>query len=304
MIKFHTSESSLAGEAGKEPMRVTHNCHLDECCTDARLAELLNTIPPECIKAKPAAQKRYEQVYTNNIARPELHRLLEDPSTDLWIALHEIEDNPILHPIFEEMASALTASLPAPYGKVALCTGSLFISRGQASTPFHMDYGSNLLLQLRGKKHFLAFSPNDPELVPRQSLHEFFGGDCNPPSLVYHPSFDEKALALDLEPGMGVYMPSTSPHCTETRTRDLSLTISLSFVAPRVDALRRSILFDSKLPNLGFVPVSLKCAVVAFYENLLAAMGGNQPRHKSFKPMERATPVNNSRGTPFNASLS
>ncbi|MBW7470101.1 cupin-like domain-containing protein [Marinobacter sp. M216] len=266
-------------------MPVTHDCHLDPCCTDSGIAKILETIPLESIKAKPPAQKRHERVYTNNIPRSELLKLLEDPDGDVWIALHEIEDTPILRHVFREMASALRESLPAPYGKVTLCTGSLFISRGQATTPYHLDYGSNLLLQLRGSKHFLAFSPNDPELVPKQSLQEFFGGECNPPSLKYRPSFDQKALILDLEPGMGLYMPSTSPHCTETRTRELSLTISLSFVAPRVDVLRRSILFDARLPDFTFVPVAMKCAVVAFYENLLHALGGNEPRHKSFKPL-------------------
>ncbi|MBW4933446.1 cupin-like domain-containing protein [Marinobacter sp. F4206] len=285
MINFDNSDSMPLGELGKEPMRVTHDCHHDPCFSATGIARILETIPGESIKAKPPTQKRHERVYTNNIPRSELLKLLEDPDSDVWVALHEIENTPILSHVFREMAAALKKTLPPAYGKVTLCTGSLFISRGRASTPYHLDYGSNLLLQLRGNKHFLAFSPNDPALVPKQSLHEFFGGECNPPSLNYHPSFDEKALILDLEPGIGVYMPSTSPHCTETRSSDLSLTISLSFVAPRVDALRRSILFDTKLPGFQFAPTAIKCAVVAFYESLLYALGGNQPRHKSFKPL-------------------
>lgn len=285
MIDFDTSNPAFSNKPGREPTPVSHNCHLDPCCTDSGIAKILETIPRESIKAKPPAQQRHERVYTNNIPRSELLKQLDDPDRDVWIALHEIEDTPILRHIFREMAYALRESLPPAYGRVTLCTGSLFISRGRASTPYHLDYGSNLLLQLRGSKHFLAFSPNDPELVPKQSLREFFDGECNPPSLNYRPWFDERALVLDLVPGMGVYMPSTSPHCTETTTRELSLTISLSFVAPRVDLLRRSILFDARLPGFTFVPIVMKCAIVAFYENLLHALGGNQPRHKSFKPL-------------------
>lgn len=165
-----------------------------------------------------------------------------------------------------DMVTALQTSLPKQYGDVRYCTGSVFISRGKASTPFHLDYGSNMLLQLRGHKHFLAFSPNDPALVSKQSLREFFGGKPNPPSLKYDASFEQKALAVDLEPGLGIYMPSTSPHCTETRTRDLSVTVSLSFVSPLAERLRRSSLFDARLPKLRIVPEGLKCGVLAGYE--------------------------------------
>lgn len=284
MIEFQ-SPPSHKGELGKEPTVVAHDCYREELFTNDNLIRLLSTVPPEKIKTKTPSQKWQEAFNTRKILPPELIELFENDDDDCWIVLHEIEDTPMLRHLFLEMAAALSSSLPPLYGRVKLCTGSLFVSRGTATTPFHMDYGSNLLLQLRGSKRFLAFSPNDPELVSKQSLREFFGGEANPPSLKYDSSFDQKALSLNLEPGMGIYMPSTSPHCTETQNHNLSVTISLSFVNPLADRIRRSSLFDRKLPHLRYVPDSLKYGVVTCYEILRQARGDYHPRHRSFKPL-------------------
>ncbi|MEQ9546524.1 MAG: cupin-like domain-containing protein [Marinobacter sp.] len=284
MIQFQPP-SSHRGDLGKEPTVVAHDCYKEGLFTNENLCRLLRTVPPEKIKTKTPSQKRQEAFNTRKILPPELIELFENDNDDCWIVLHEIEDTPMLRHLFLDMAAALSSSLPPLYGGVKLCTGSLFISRGKANTPFHMDYGSNLLLQVRGNKRFLAFSPNDPELVSRQSLREFFGGEANPPSLKYDPSFEQKALNLNLEPGLGIYMPSTSPHCTETQDHHLSVTVSLSFVNPLADQIRRSSLFDRKLPYLRYLPASLKCGVVTCYEILRQARGDYQPRHKSFKPL-------------------
>ncbi|WP_417531854.1 cupin-like domain-containing protein [Marinobacter lipolyticus] len=273
------------GDLGKEPTIVAHDCHTEELCSNVNLSRLLEAVPHEKIKTKTPSQKWQEAFNTHKISAPELVELFENDDSDCWIVLHEIEDTPMLRHLFLEMAAALSSSLLPTYGRVKLCTGSLFISRGAATTPYHMDYGSNLLLQLRGKKRFLAFSPNDPELVSKQSLREFFGGEANPPSLQYDPSFEQKALILNLEPGLGIYMPSTSPHCTETRNHDLCVTVSLSFVNPLADQLRRTSLFDLKLPHLRFAPDGLKNGLVTCYEAFRQARGNYRPRHKSFKPM-------------------
>jgi len=284
MIQFQPSPFDI-DNPGKEPTAVIHDFHQQELSTNSNLRALLGTVAPEKIKAKTPSQARQEAFNTHEISPPELIELFESNDDDYWIVLHEIEDTPMLRPLFIAMAEALSSSLPPTYGKVRLCTGSLFISRGKASTPFHMDYGSNLLLQLRGNKRFLAFSPNDPELVSKQSLREFFSGDANPPSLQYDPSFEEKALTLNLKAGIGIYMPSTSPHCTETQNRDLSVTVSLSFVNPLADRIRRSSEFDTRLPNLRFLPDRLKYNAVACYEVLRQVWGHYQPRHESFKPL-------------------
>ncbi|RTL51153.1 MAG: hypothetical protein EKK46_12675 [Rhodocyclaceae bacterium] len=270
---------------GKEPMVVQHDRHGSPLFSDTGLHELLASVPDDSIKVKTAHQDYGELFSTRQASRQTLLQLIDTPSADCWIALHEVESTSLLKPLFTAMAAALMASLPPRYGAVLYCTGSLFISRGKASTPYHLDYGSNLLLQLRGHKHFMAFSPNDPTLVSRETLRQFFSGDANPHSLHYDPAHDHKALALDLAPGMGIYMPSTTPHCTETRTQDLSITASLSFVSPLAERLRRSSLFDNRVPPLRFLPQGFKHGVVAAYEGLRALNGDLKPRHKSFRPL-------------------
>ncbi|MFT3762088.1 MAG: cupin-like domain-containing protein [Pseudoxanthomonas sp.] len=277
--------SPRALRPGREPTRVRHDCHASGRFSDEGLRELLQQIPEECIKAKVAKQQRDEAFNTRRIPRQALVDMLKAGEQDFWIALHEIESNPLLKPLFTEMVEALRSSLPPFYGDVRFCTGSLFISQGAASTPFHLDYGSNLLLQMRGEKHFLAFTPNDPAVVSKQSLREFFTANANPPSLRYDPAFDAAALVLDLQPGLGIYMPSTSPHCTETRGHDLSVTSSLSFVSPLADRLRRCSVFDAKLPMLRFVPGRIKYGFMAGYESMKRGSEGYQPRHRSFRPL-------------------
>ncbi|SFM53818.1 cupin-like domain-containing protein [Marinobacter zhejiangensis] len=284
MIRFNKNTSPLGELLGKEPAPLVHDFHGLGLCSESGLHELLTTTPRECLKAKTASQQRQERFSTQNISRHKVLELFEKTEEDMWIVLHEIEHNPILIPLFREMASFLKENLPPYFGNIRLCTGSIFISRGTASTPYHLDYGSNILLQLCGNKHFLAFSPNDPELVPKQALKEFFKGDATPPSLIYSPAFEKKALMLDLKPGDGIYMPSTSPHCTDTQGSQVSVTLSLSFIAPVAEHLRRTNLFDSKFPHLAFVPGWVKQGLLACYEPLRQGFGGRQPQHKSFKP--------------------
>ncbi len=283
MIKLNFSESLGDRAPGREPAAVSHDLHRQPVFDPAKLVTLLQAVPSPCIKGKTAFQERNEDFNVDQLSRGELEAQLRDPNTDVWVTLHEIEQIPMLRGVFAAMATALRGSLPPRYGNVQYCTGSLFISRGKASTPFHMDYGSNLLLQLAGEKRFLAYSPNDPEMVSKQSLGEFFRGAANPPSQVYDPAFDRRALTVDLKPGLGVYMPSTSPHRTETLSRDLSITISLSFVSPLADQIRRASLFDTRLPRFQFLPAPVKYAVVAVDEWLERLKGHDEVRHKSFK---------------------
>lgn len=284
MIHFNAAESPSGERLGKEPLVVAHDCQEHSICSNHGLHELLTSVPGNSLKAKMPSQKRNERFDTEPISREQALKILDNTNDDIWIVLHQIENTPRLKPIFQEMASFLRSDLPPHYGKANLCTGSMLISRGAASTPYHLDYGSNLLLQLRGKKRFYVFSPNDPELVPRQALQEFFNGNATPPSLKYQASFAPKALQLDLEPGKGVYMPSTSPHCTDTQGSDLSVTLSLSFASPLAEHLRRATLFDARAPYLWFVPDGLKVALLWGYETFLELRGNGQPQHKSFKP--------------------
>ena len=283
MINLNFSESIRARTPGSEPAAVTHDLHRQALFDPAYLDTLLQGVPSQSIKSKTAYQARNEDFNVQQLSRTDLQALLSDPARDVWVTLHEIEQVPTLRGVFAAMANALRSSLPPRYGNVQYCTGSLFISRGKASTPFHMDYGSNLLLQLAGEKRFLAYSPNDPEMVSKQSLGEFFRGEANPLSQVYDPSFDQRALTVELKPGLGVYMPSTSPHRTETLSRDLSITASLSFVSPLADQIRRASLFDTRLPGLRFLPDPVKYGVVAIDEWLERLKGHDEVRHKRFK---------------------
>lgn len=287
MISFDLSSFAPSRDFGKEPLPVFHDSHTLATWSKGELMALIESVPLGKIKTKIPAQDWGDGFNYQRTTREMLERLYEMQGGDFWIAIHQIEEHLPIADLFHEMAGFLMSSLPELYGRVKLCTGSLFISRGAATTPYHMDYGSNLLLQVSGRKRFLAFSPNDQDLVSKQSLMEFFGGSANPASLRYDKSFESKAMILELEPGKGIYMPSTSPHCTATKAEGLSITVSLSFVSPIADRLRRVSQFDCKLPSLQFIPVGLKCALSAGYETFREATGRGSPRHESFKPLRK-----------------
>lgn len=271
-----------------EPCVVTHDLQDQGICSDDFIVRLLSRTPEEKIRSKTAVQDHAGRFSTAPIDKIEAIRLFNSRSTSTWIALHSIEHDAELNGIFLQMARAIEISLTRPLNRILYCTGAMLMSSGRATTPYHMDFGSNLLLQVRGRKRFHAYNPTDRHIVTEEMLEEFFyTRNSFPASMKYSKEFDKTATIVDLKPGVGIYMPSTSPHLTTTEEEnDVSISISLSFVNPAAQRLRRASIVNYKYPKLkSALPDGVKNAAMCVYEKLNVLRDPKyRPIHETFIP--------------------
>ena len=273
-----------------EPCVVTHDVQNQGISSDDFIIRLLKRTSEDKIRSKTAVQDHAGRFATVPIGKDEAIRLFNTRGTSVWIALHSIEHDAELNRIFLEMLDAIEASLTRPLNKVLYCTGAMLMSTGKATTPYHMDFGNNLLLQIRGHKRFHAYSPTDRHIVTEEMLEEFFyTRNSFPASMKYDKEFDKTATIVNLEPGNGIYMPSTSPHLTTTEEEsDVSISISLSFVNPAAQHLRRASILNHKYPKMKSVlPDGVKNAIMSAYEKIHVLRDPEyRPIHETFIPRE------------------
>jgi hypothetical protein len=130
--------------------------------------------------------------------------------------------------------------------------GWIFVSSPGAVTPFHMDHEHNFILQIRGKKRLYTWDPFD-RVVVSERAQELFHDQHSRELVVWSEDFRKRARVFDLEPGLGGYMPSTSPHMVENGDGP-SITISFTYYT---DATRqRELVYrgNARLRRLGLHP--------------------------------------------------
>jgi hypothetical protein len=133
--------------------------------------------------------------------------------------------------------------------------GWIFVTSPRTITPFHIDKEHNFILQIYGTKTLYVWDHRDTHVVSeraRERFHRFHQRDL----IKWDESFKERAQVFHLEPGMGAYMPSTSPHMVENGP-DASITVSFTYYtdSTRRDSLVRA--FNDRLRGLGLNPADV-----------------------------------------------
>jgi hypothetical protein len=90
-----------------------------------------------------------------------------------------------------------------------------------------MDHEHNFIMQISGAKQLYTWDPFDREVFPEEGL-ELFHDHNSREKAVWKDSFRERATIIDLEPGVGGYMPSTTPHMV-INGNEPSITISFTY---------------------------------------------------------------------------
>jgi hypothetical protein len=105
--------------------------------------------------------------------------------------------------------------------------GWIFVASPHTITPFHIDRNHGILLQVRGHKKVYVWDAADTEVVSDRA-RDCFHARHELDLVQWSEAFRARAKVFDLGPGMGVYMPLTSPHMVETDDEP-SITISLTY---------------------------------------------------------------------------
>jgi hypothetical protein len=177
-----------------------------------------------------------------------------------WMSLLNVQADPIYRGLVDEVLDALRPLVEAVDPGMCYRGGWIFISSPGAVTPFHIDHEHNFILQIRGRKRLYTWDPFDRVVVSERG-QELFHDQHSRAGVVWDEAFRARARIFDLAPGMGGYMPSTSPHMVENGDEP-SVTVSFTYYT---DATRRREMLyrgNARLRRMGLAPAAVGSAPI------------------------------------------
>jgi len=152
-----------------------------------------------------------------------------------WVLLRHIQADPLYRELVDDVIDSVRPYVERKDRGVYYRAGWIFNASPNTATPFHIDRSHVWLMQIRGTKTVYVWDPNDIEVVSDRARDSFhMSHDLS--RARWSEAFRSRAHVFRLAPGMGVYMPLTSPHMVET-SNEASTTISFTY---NTDATRRN----------------------------------------------------------------
>jgi hypothetical protein len=200
------------------------------------------------------------QAGTSFADAPSLHPNQQAAATTLadianaraWMSLLNVQADPIYRAFIDEVLDAVKPVTEVRDPGMCYRAGWIFVSSPNTITPFHMDHEHNFIMQIRGTKRLYAWDPFDRTVVSERA-QELFHDKHSRELVTWSEDWRARARVLDLVPGQGGYMPSTSPHMVENGPEP-SITISFTYYTD--STRRRELLYrgNAGLRRLGIEP--------------------------------------------------
>lgn len=169
-----------------------------------------------------------------------------------WTSLLNVQSDPQYRAVVDEVLDSVRPQVEAVDPGMCYRAGWIFLTSPRAVTPFHMDKEHNFILQVHGRKRIYVWDHRDTQVVSEHARDRFHRTHSRE-LLQWREEYRERAQVFELEPGMGAYMPSTSPHMVENGDGP-SITMSFTYYTR---ATRRNSLLHrthDMLRRLGWVP--------------------------------------------------
>jgi len=104
--------------------------------------------------------------------------------------------------------------------------GSILISSPISQTPYHFDKTETVLWHVRGEKRIYIYPKTQAFIADKD--YEIAAVSDRIDDLPYEPSFDESAVAYDLQPGRAISWPLNAPHRVDNSSFCVSVTTEYS----------------------------------------------------------------------------
>ncbi|MBA2079817.1 cupin-like domain-containing protein [Rhodanobacter sp. PCA2] len=169
-----------------------------------------------------------------------------------WMSLLNVQGDPVYRGLVDEVLDSVAPQLAQRDPGMCYRGGWIFVTSPHTITPFHFDKEHNFILQVSGRKTLYVWGPDDTVAASEQA-RDLFHASYSRERLRWDESLRARARVFHLEPGMGAYMPSTSPHLVENGDGP-SVTASFTYYT---DATRRDALLHrahERVRNWGYEP--------------------------------------------------
>lgn len=198
-----------------------------------------------------------------------------------WMSLLNVQTDAVYRTLVDEILDSVRPGIEAADPGMSYRAGWIFLASPNTVTPFHFDTEHSFILQLQGHKTLYVWDPQDLEAASEHA-RDLFHAYHDRSLLVWREELRERAHKFRLEPGVGAYMPCTSPHMVENDDNP-SLTMSFTFYT---DSTRRNAglhRVHAQLRKLGITP-----APIGRHSALdVAAYGLYQGRHAISRGLKR-----------------
>jgi hypothetical protein len=170
-------------------------------------------------------------------ALPVASALRDVAQAKAWMSLLNVQSDATYRSLVDQVFDALAPMVNARDPGLCYRGGWIFVTSPHAVTPFHMDKEHNFILQINGSKTLYVWDPDDTEVLA-EAARDLFHATHSRDLVQWQDSYRARAHRFELQPGMGAYMPSTSPHLVENGDGP-SVTASFTYYthATRRDAL-------------------------------------------------------------------
>lgn len=155
-------------------------------------------------------------------------------SAKAWMSLLNIQTDDLYRTLVDAVLDELKPAIDRVDPGMLYRAGWIFVTSPNTVTPFHMDKEHNFILQVKGYKRLYVWEPDDTEVLS-EAARDLFHTNHSRDLAVWREEARSRAHVFDLAPGMGAYMPSTSPHLVENGDGP-SITVSFTYYT---DATRR-----------------------------------------------------------------
>jgi hypothetical protein len=172
-----------------------------------------------------------------------------------WMSLLNVQCDPLYRTLIDEVLDGVKPIVDARDPGMCYRAGWIFVTSPGAITPFHMDHEHNFIMQIRGTKLLYTWDPFDREVFPEEGL-ELFHDSNSREKAVWKESFRSRATVLELGPGMGGYMPSTTPHMVVNGNEP---SVTMSFTYYTNSTRRRELLYraNARLRRMRVAPTPI-----------------------------------------------
>jgi hypothetical protein len=168
-----------------------------------------------------------------------------------WMVLKNVECDDEYQELLDDCLDEIKVFSEPLFKGMCKREGFVFITSPGSVTPYHIDIEHNFLLQIRGTKTMNTFDKWDRSILSEQELEAFYSGAHR--NLSFKDEYQRKAGVFELQPGMGLHVPLTTPHWVKNGDQ---VSISFSITFRTSDSERQSLVYEAnaRLRKLGFAP--------------------------------------------------
>jgi hypothetical protein len=170
-----------------------------------------------------------------------------------YVCIYNPETDPEYQPVVEGLLAEIAAHSDPLDPVITWYSSYVFISAHESVTPYHMDREMNFLMQVRGRKTVRLWDPADHEIMSPAQKDYLLSSQAADARPRYLPSFDDKAMVFELQPGLGVHHPFIAPHLVRTGPEP-SISFALTYRTRQSDTWTDAHRFNQRLRNLGMHP--------------------------------------------------